>query len=208
MKTILTLYKFILSIFIAPLLWIEYRKPLFRSPNERPNEYEFVFRCIQAISPKTILDVGCGIGPLPAIMANCGIKVTATDNKKWNGLFFNHHYHVIKDDITATKLTGRYDLVTCISVLEHIPDYGKALQNLLKLGDYVILTFPYAIVEIPDVYEGSRSYFTRAFSRNVYKNLNVIDIQFYRCWSGDYWGQGERGNFKGQPDLVCILIKS
>lgn len=74
--------------------------------------------------------------------------MTATDNIKnyWPFGMMNRHYYVINDDITKTKLTDRYDLIACISVLEHIQDADNAVKNkfvLLKDKGSLILTFPY-----------------------------------------------------------------
>lgn len=90
--------------------------------NERPVEFAFVFRVVAETYPKKILDVGTGTTALPHLMRNCGALVTATDNVRdyWAEGMVNRHYHVLDDDITQTRLAGRFDLVTCVSVLEHI----------------------------------------------------------------------------------------
>ena len=106
----------------------EFLRRKFRSINERPIEYRFVFKILTEISPKKILDVGPGMSSLPHLMSNCGFLVTAIDNidEYWSRRVFNRHYYVIQDDITKTKLKSKFDLITCISVLEHI-------KNLLTL---------------------------------------------------------------------------
>ena len=72
---------------------------------------------------------------MPHLMRNCGFLVTAIDNIKdyWHHGMTNRHYHVINDDITRSCLDGPFDLVSCISVLEHIPYHQKAIENIFRL---------------------------------------------------------------------------
>src|ERR1035437_10229604 len=117
-------------------------------PCERPIEYRFLFQQLTRIMPRTVLDVGTGTSALPFIMQRCGPLVTATDNVRdyWANGLYNRHYHIIDDDITNTRLKSQFDVITCISVLEHIARPDDAVRNmfrLLKPGGHLILTFPY-----------------------------------------------------------------
>lgn len=105
--------------------WIcrqEFESQSFKRFNERPIEFSFVFRKLGEIYPRTILDVGTGTTALPHLMRNCGCLVTAIDNIRdyWSSGMLNRHYHVIDDNITKTRLSSTFNLITCISVLEHI----------------------------------------------------------------------------------------
>src|SRR5690554_5665673 len=110
----------------------EYQKQKFKRFNERAVEFAFVFNVISKIYPKSILDVGTGTTALPHLMRNCGPLVTASDNIRdyWAKGILNRHYHIIDDDITKTQLKGKFDLITCISVLEHIEKYNDAVGNM------------------------------------------------------------------------------
>lgn len=142
--------------------WIcrrEFESQTFIRFNERPVEFSFVFRKIGEIYPRKILDVGTGTTALPHLMRNCGSLVTATDNVRdyWPFGMVNRHFYVIDDDITATRLSDKFDLITCISVLEHIQKSDDAVRNmlsLLKSNGHLILTFPYN---------------EKSYVRNVYK---------------------------------------
>ncbi|CAB5159687.1 hypothetical protein D3OALGA1CA_4965 [Olavius algarvensis associated proteobacterium Delta 3] len=105
------------KVLIQPTGWIcrqEFRLQDFSRFNERPVEYAFVLKKIGEIYPLTILDVGTGTTALPHLMRNCGCLVTATDNKRdyWPNGMHNRHYHVIDDDITATRLSDTFDFIT------------------------------------------------------------------------------------------------
>lgn len=141
---------------------LEFESQTFNRFNERPIEFGFVFRKIGQIYPHKILDVGTGKTALPQLMRNCGCLITATDNVRdyWPSEMLNRHYHVIDDDITRTRLSGTFDFITCISVLEHIIKPDEAIRNmfsLLKPNGHLILTFPYSercyvknVYELPD----------------------------------------------------------
>ncbi len=80
-------------------------------------------------------------------MRGCGALVTATDNVRdyWPVGMFNRHYHIRDDDITATRLQEKFDLITCISTLEHIHQPALAIGNMLRLlkhGRHLILSMP------------------------------------------------------------------
>jgi 2-polyprenyl-3-methyl-5-hydroxy-6-metoxy-1,4-benzoquinol methylase len=100
------------------------------------------------IYPHNVLDVGTGITSLPQLIRNCGYHVTAIDNIRdyWPTGMVNRHYYVINDDITNTQLVKKFDLVTCVSVLEHIDKCDDAIRNMFSLLNpegHLILTFPY-----------------------------------------------------------------
>lgn len=133
------------------LKWIcnqEYKKQSFIRFNERPVEYAFVFKNLTKIYPKSILDVGTGTTALPHLIRNCGFIVTATDkvHDYWAPGIINRHYHIVDDDIIETQLTEKFDLISCVSVLEHIEKADAAISNMLCLlnkNSYLILTLPY-----------------------------------------------------------------
>ncbi|KPK97628.1 MAG: hypothetical protein AMJ95_08075 [Omnitrophica WOR_2 bacterium SM23_72] len=125
----------------------EYKSQRFKK-NERDIEYRFVFNSLLQTNPITVLDIGSGTTSLPSLMNTCGFVVTAIDNiyDYWPSGMFNKHFYVVNDNIVQTKITEKFDLITCISVLEHIKNHKSAIQNmfsLLKPGGHLVLTFPY-----------------------------------------------------------------
>lgn len=49
----------------------------------------------------------------------------------------------VKADFLTWEPDRRYDIVTCLQVLEHIPDAKAFAQKLLAIGDTVIISVPY-----------------------------------------------------------------
>jgi SAM-dependent methyltransferase len=181
-------------------------------PNERSVEYQFVFESIAGICPGRILDVGTGITSLPSLMRTCGFHVTAMDNivDYWKTDFFNKHYHIISDDIRNPKITGKFDLITCVSVLEHIEDFDRAVSgicSLLNEGGYLVMTFPYNenaysenVYDLPDSNASGKGigFKTQAFSRNIINrwltnfDIRIIKQTYWQFFTGKYWTVGER----------------
>ena len=210
----------------------EYKSQAVGLINERPIEFAFVFRHLVAGWPSRILDVGTGTTSLPHLMRNCGFHVTATDNIKdyWPDGMVNRHYHVIQDDITQSSLLGPYDVVTCISVLEHIRDFGAAIRSMYKVlapGGHLILTCPYNekqyvqnVYELPDSSVTKRfPFITQAFSRKEIHQwledvrFELIEQEYWQFFEGEYWTCGKRVMPPRQVEvdelhqLTCLLLK-
>jgi 2-polyprenyl-3-methyl-5-hydroxy-6-metoxy-1,4-benzoquinol methylase len=210
----------------------EFESQSFKRFNERPVEFGFVFRKLSELYPRTILDVGTGTTALPHVMRNCGFLVTAVDNVHdyWPAGMVNRHYHVIDDDITSTRITDTFDLVTCISVLEHVQESGVAMRNIFSLlnpGGHLILTCPFnERVYSKNVYDitGSsygqnRPYVTQSYSRIELdgwlgdNSATLVDQEHWQYWSGDLWSVGEqvippkRVSVEDKHQLTCLLMR-
>lgn len=93
-----------------------------------------------------VLDVGCGGGLLSEAMARAGAEVTAIDLApdlvrvaRLHGLEsgVKVDYRVQAVEALAEEAPGGFDLVTCMEMLEHVPDPGAiiaACATLLKPG--------------------------------------------------------------------------
>ncbi len=214
----------------------QYNDQTFVRINERPIEYGFVFNSIRKLSPQKVLDVGTGKTALPQLMRDCGSVVTAIDNIRdyWAKGMVNRHYHVLDKDITSSgslDLGGKFDLITCISVLEHVFDFDRAMENMFSLlneGGHLVVTCPYTensyyenVYKHPesDVVGREVSYVCQSFSREslnswLEKNdAEIVDQEYWQCWSGPYWRTGEpilppvNGDAEGNHDLSCMLIR-
>jgi len=210
----------------------EFKKQSFKGVNERPVELRFVFQNLTNICPRTVLDVGTGTSALPQLMRMCGYLVTAIDNVQdyWQFGLVNRHYHVIHDDITNSKLKGPYDVITCVSVLEHIRDYHQAIRSmfhLLKPGGHLLITFPFNNEKYSqNVYALPNSsvkeavpFITQAFSSKDVgvwldaNNAQIVDQEYWQFFKGEYWTCGEmivppvRVAREDRHQLTCILFQ-
>lgn len=101
------------------------------------------------LADQRVLDIGCGGGILCESMAECGAVVTGTDMGKAplsvarlhameSGLEIDYQ-QTTAEDIAASE-AGTFDIVTCMEMLEHVPDPSSvinACQQLVKPGGSV-----------------------------------------------------------------------
>src|ERR1700682_3840898 len=119
--------------------------------SERAIEYGFLFRQLNICRPSTILDVGSGDSAFPSILRHCGLVVDAIDyigaDAYWQEHLANRHWLVRDWNIAAQKpLDKTYDAITCVSVIEHIPEHQQAVHNMLRALNSrgnLIITCPY-----------------------------------------------------------------
>ena len=100
----------------------------------------------------TVLDVGCGGGLLSEAMARLGARVTAIDLAEDLVKVATLHslesgvqvdYRVQSVEALAAERPGSYDIVTCMEMLEHVPDPAAILQacaTLLKPGGHLFVS--------------------------------------------------------------------
>ncbi len=101
---------------------------------------------------KTVLDVGCGGGILTESMAAAGAKVTGIDLSEKAlsvarlHLFESGHsvnYRLISAEDLAAEMPAHFDVVTCMEMLEHVPDPAStiaACAHLVKPGGHVFFS--------------------------------------------------------------------
>jgi len=104
------------------------------------------------LAGKRVLDVGCGGGILSESMAQRGATVTAIDMGKAPLSVARLHametgvevdYQQITVEELAAKMAGEFDVVTCMEMLEHVPDPGSVINacyQLVKPGGSVFLS--------------------------------------------------------------------
>lgn len=94
------------------------------------------------LSDKQIIDVGCGGGLLSESLAQAGGRVTGLDlapdslmiareHAKQNQL--NINYIESTAEAYSEKHPARYDVVTCLEMLEHVPNPESIVQACAKL---------------------------------------------------------------------------
>lgn len=104
------------------------------------------------IADKNVVDIGCGGGILSESMALRGARVTGIDlsekalkvaglHKLDSGVQVDYRH--IAAEALAAEQSEAYDVVTCMEMLEHVPDPGSIIQacrQLVKPGGWVFLS--------------------------------------------------------------------
>lgn len=231
-RMLFNVYKSFAKAYLAPLLKLEFQQGRNARFNERSIEYGFSFNKLMELAPTTVLDVGSGTTAWPHLLSNSGFVVTAIDqiDDYWQNKHFNRHFLIRKDDITAPQISEQFDFITCLSVLEHIPDHDAAVRNMFKLlkpGGHILLTFPYNeqtyvenVYDHPNAgYGKGNAYICRVYSRaqiDGWLSQNGGEIaceEHYEVFSGELWTMGERIRppKKTGPEephhLLCLLLR-
>jgi 2-polyprenyl-6-hydroxyphenyl methylase/3-demethylubiquinone-9 3-methyltransferase len=98
---------------------------------------------LAGVSGKQVLDVGCGGGILSESMAARGARVTGIDlGEKPLGVAKLHllesglsvDYRAISAEDLAAAEPGSFDLVTCMEMLEHVPDPARTVAACAALA--------------------------------------------------------------------------
>ncbi len=101
---------------------------------------------------KRVLDVGCGGGILAEAMARQGALVTGIDLAERSLSVAQLHllesglqvdYRLVSAEALAAEHPASFDVVTCMELLEHVPDPAstiKACATLLKPGGQVFFS--------------------------------------------------------------------
>jgi 2-polyprenyl-3-methyl-5-hydroxy-6-metoxy-1,4-benzoquinol methylase len=100
--------------------------------------WDWFFRSIKDKGVKTMIDLGCADGVLPLTCAKNGIEATGVNlykpsvdlaNERAKKLGFKAKF--VCDDLF--NITGKYDAVVLMEVLEHLPDPQKGIDHAMSL---------------------------------------------------------------------------
>lgn len=117
-----------------------------------PIRRQFIIQHVGNVFEKNIIDVGCGGGILAESLAKLGAKVTGIDMgdeplnvAKLHALEakVNVAYKKCTAEEQAEHAAGTYDVVTCMEMLEHVPDPSSIVQacsKMVKPGGYVFFS--------------------------------------------------------------------
>ena len=162
---------------------------------------------------KKALDFGAGTGNLTGKLLRMGYHVTAIDISQKMCEILKHRFkkfinqnrlQVIQSKVEDIKFDKEeFDLITCYSVLHHLPDYLNAIINMgffLRKGGIIYLDHeqsPYFWNEnrtrVSRIYALSNYYLNR-FTKILYFRLWKIDNSYYSLdySMSDYWTTKKR----------------
>lgn len=107
---------------------------------------------LAGLSGKTVLDVGCGGGILSESMSQKGAHVLGIDLGEKALKVAQLHaletgaqvkYRLVEAEVLAKEMPAQFDVVTCMEMLEHVPNPAAVVQacaTLVKPGGKVIFS--------------------------------------------------------------------
>ena len=108
---------------------------------------------LASIQGKRVVDVGCGGGILAESMARRGAHVLGIDLADrplkvaqlhaMEGGVTNLEYRSVAAEALAAEQPGQFDVVTCMEMLEHVPDPASVIQactDMVKPGGWVFFS--------------------------------------------------------------------
>ncbi len=117
-----------------------------------PLRADFIMQHCNGVFEKSLIDIGCGGGILAEYMAKQGAIVSAIDMAeeslqvaKLHGLESNIsvNYELTTAERMADQHPQSFDIVTCLEMLEHVPDPASivnACAKLVKPGGHVFFS--------------------------------------------------------------------
>ncbi len=161
--------------------------------------------------PKTALDFGAGTGNLTGKLLRMQYRVTAVDisremceilRMRYRNYLEDERLRVVSSKIEdATFDRKKFDLITCYSVLHHLPDYLAVIEKLsalLKKGGLMYLDH-----EASPFYWGQDTKYSSRiakatysrycrYSDRLYFKIKGLDLPPFDCSLSDWWATKER----------------
>ena len=117
-----------------------------------PLRVSYIEQQAQGVDGKRVLDIGCGGGILAEALAQQGALVTGIDMAELSLKVARLHLHesALEIDYQLTTVEAfaehsatQFDIVTCLEMLEHVPDPASVITSavrLLKPGGVLFLS--------------------------------------------------------------------
>ena len=144
-------------------------------------------RIIEQFEPKTALDAGCAWGFLVEAFRNHGVEAFGVDISEYA---IQNIDPVIKPYCWIGSITEpfpkKYDLITCIEVLEHMPqrEAEKAIENLCTHANEIVFSStPFDYKEATHINVHDPEYWAEQFARYGFYRDMEADLSCITSWA-------------------------
>ena len=145
---------------------------------------------VREFHPSTVLDAGCAMGFLVEGLRKRGVEASGIDVSEYA---ISQVHDSVAPHCRVASLTEplpeRYDLITCIEVLEHVPpeDAGAAIANLCAASDRLLLsTSPTDYAEPTHLNVQPPEYWSAALAREGFFRDVDRDLSYLTPWAALY----------------------
>jgi SAM-dependent methyltransferase len=147
-------------------------------------------RIIEQFEPKTVLDAGCAWGFLVEAFRNHGVEAYGVDVS-------DYAIQKVHPDIKPYCWIGsivepfpkKYDLITCIEVLEHMPilEAEKGIENLCAHANEIIFSStPFDYKEVTHLNVHDPEYWAEQFARHGFYRDMDANLSNITAWAARF----------------------
>lgn len=146
--------------------------------------YEFV---APLVAGRVALDVGCGEGYGPALLARSARRILGIDYDKLATAHAAHNHsqaYFVRANLAALPVpSASVDVVVTLQVIEHVWNHGEFVREcrrVLRPGGLLVVTTPNRLTFSPGLDEPANPFHTREFSAAELVHLlavNGFDVQ-------------------------------
>ena len=144
-------------------------------------------RIIEQFEPKTVLDAGCAWGFLVEAFRNRGVEAFGVDISEY--AIQNVHPDIKPycwNGSIIEPFPQKYDLITCIEVLEHLPqqEAEKAIENLCAHANEIVFSStPFDYKEATHFNVHNPDYWVEQFARYGFYRDMEADVTCITSWA-------------------------
>jgi hypothetical protein len=145
---------------------------------------------VREFHPSTVLDAGCAMGFLVEGLRKRGVEASGIDVSEYA---ISEVHESVREHCRVASLTEplgqRYDLITCIEVVEHIPpaDADKVIANLCAATDRLLLsTSPEDYGEATHLNVQPPEVWSAALAREGFLRDLDHDLSYLTPWAAVY----------------------
>lgn len=145
---------------------------------------------VREINPRTVFDAGCATGYLVEALRARGVEAWGIDSSEYA---IEHAREGARPFVSVGSVLEpfprRYDLITCIEVVEHLPETEAeaAVRNLCAHADDILLTStPNDYTEETHVNVRPPEYWTERFAHEGFFRDVDFEATYLAVWAGRY----------------------
>lgn len=160
---------------------------------------------LEAFKPKSVLDVGCGLGTWLKVFEENKIKEIYGIDGEWidtKKLYIKKNNFIKKDLTQSFNLNKKFDICISLEVAEHIEEMFAEvfIENLINHSDIIVFSAAYPNVRgTKHVNLQWPSYWANIFKTFGYHPLDIIRPQIWEDEGIEWWYK---------QDIIVFIKKS